>query len=407
VRLLYLTMRYGDGILGGAEHHCRAFASRLAARGHTVEVLTSCATDAATWSDALAPGTTDDAGVVVHRLPARTTRHPEQFHQLNRRAAWGARPVPLVVQQAWVHAQGPDLAGFVPWIERHAPRFDAVIAFSYLYGTTVLGLPAAGRSTATVLHPTAHDEPMIDLAVFDLMAAHVDGWALSSEEEHALVSRRFRPRGVTAVIGVGTSLGEPAPADAFRRRHDLGDEPYVVVVGRAAAGKGVDEIIGYQRARRARPTGRTPTTLVVVGDTVAAGADDGVVGVGFVSDQERDEALAGARAIVVPSYFESFSMVLTEAWAQRTAAVVQGRCAPLAGQVGRAGGGLSYRTFSEWDQAVELLATDAARASELGAAGRRYVAARYQWDDVLDGYEVLLERAVARGRDRLGAVRRP
>jgi glycosyltransferase involved in cell wall biosynthesis len=403
MRLLYLSMRYGAGILGGAEHHCRAFASRLAARGHDVEVLTSCAVDSATWVDALPPGTTEHEGVLVHRLPARTTRDPERFHHLNRRAAWGARPVPLPVQEAWIHAQGPDLDGLVTWIDRHAARFDAVISFSYLYGTTVHGLPAAGRRTATVLHPTAHDEPMLDLTVFDLMAAHVDGWALSSDEELALITRRFRPRGASAVIGVGTTLDDPASPDAFRRDRGLGDQPYVVVVGRAAAGKGVDEVIGYQRARRALG-GRTPTTLVVVGDTVDAGPDDGVVGVGFVSDRERDEALAGARAIVVPSYFESFSMVLTEAWAQGTAAVVQGRCAPLAGQVARAGGGIAYRTFSEWDQAVDLLATDPGLAAGLGAAGRRYVEARYQWDAVFDRYEALLEEAAARGRSRLGAA---
>ena len=52
------------------------FATRLAGRGHQVEVVTSCATDAATWSDVLPPGTTVDDGVVVHRLPAARPATP-------------------------------------------------------------------------------------------------------------------------------------------------------------------------------------------------------------------------------------------------------------------------------------------------------------------------------------------
>ena len=39
MRILSVVQRYGDEVAGGAERHCRELATRLAARGHEVDVL--------------------------------------------------------------------------------------------------------------------------------------------------------------------------------------------------------------------------------------------------------------------------------------------------------------------------------------------------------------------------------
>ena len=44
MRICYVVQRYGRMIAGGAEQHCREMAERMAARGHDVEVATTCAT---------------------------------------------------------------------------------------------------------------------------------------------------------------------------------------------------------------------------------------------------------------------------------------------------------------------------------------------------------------------------
>src|SRR5581483_5323403 len=112
--------------------------------------------------------------------------------------------------------------------------------------------------------------------------------------------------------------------------------------------------------------------------------------------QTRTDALAGAVALVQPSYFESFSMVLTEAWARRRPALVQGRCAVLDGQVRRSGGGLPYRGYAEFEAMVDWLVAHPAEARRMGEAGRRYVESRYDWDVVLRQYEHLLAGTVGR-----------
>ena len=53
MRLAFVTPRYGAEILGGAETQVRDYAERLAAAGHDVEALTTCAVDHHTWRNAL------------------------------------------------------------------------------------------------------------------------------------------------------------------------------------------------------------------------------------------------------------------------------------------------------------------------------------------------------------------
>ena len=45
-----MVQRYGAGIAGGSERHCRELALRLAA-SHDVTILTTCAADYVTWDN--------------------------------------------------------------------------------------------------------------------------------------------------------------------------------------------------------------------------------------------------------------------------------------------------------------------------------------------------------------------
>jgi glycosyltransferase involved in cell wall biosynthesis len=83
-------------------------------------------------------------------------------------------------------------------------------------------------------------------------------------------------------------------------------------------------------------------------------------------------------------------MILTEAWAHGTPALVQGHCDVLAGQCRRSGGGIPYKGFAEFEAALERLAGDVTFGERLGRAGRRFVEEQYAWDVVLDRYERFL-----------------
>ncbi|MGH8991873.1 MAG: glycosyltransferase family 4 protein [Acidimicrobiia bacterium] len=391
MRVLYVLQRYGHEVAGGAERHCREFATRLAAAGHDVDVLTSCAVNHATWANAYPEGETVVDGVKVHRLPVTRPRDETIFPSLIRRVLF-APPPALHLQRRWLTEQGPIMPGLVPWLAERASGYDVVVFFTYLFYPTWAGLPAVAGLAPSVLHPTAHDEAALAVPHFDTVFLHPCAFAFSTEEERNLVRRRFGITQRSAVIGVGVDLDGSPPAGAeaeFRRAHGLGDRPYLVFVGRVEPGKGARELFEFFVAYKERNPG--PLALAILGESVfPLPSHPDVVVTGFVDDATRSAALAGALALAQPSYFESFSMVLTEAWAARRPALVQGHCEVLAGQATRAGGGLPYRGFAEFEAAVDLLVADPALAGAMGAAGRRYVEERYAWPVVMDRYERFL-----------------
>ena len=117
---------------------------------------------------------------------------------------------------------------------------------------------------------------------------------------------------------------------------------------------------------------------------------------GVVDDAMRETLLAKARLLVVPSPFESLSMVLLEAWNQGLPALVNGRCAVLHGQVVRANGGLSYRYASEFAASLTYLLTHPDVARRLGQQGLAYVEQEYRWPHVMQKVEEFLRDSVAR-----------
>jgi len=398
MRLLFVAQRYGAEVFGGAERFCREYATRLGARGHDVHVVTSCAISYVDWADEYEPGTSEIDGVTVHRLRVRRPRDNDLFNPLNQRVNAGHRPSPRYLQLAWMNQQGPVLPELPDWIVEHAAEFDVAVFFTYLYWSTWAGLPAAKGRVPTVLHPTAHDEPPLYLALYDLMFHLPDAFGYLTSEEEALVRARFRVRrpSITAGVGIDADIGtaDPVAVGRFREEFALGDDPYLLYLGRLDPHKGSEELFEFFTSYKATSPG--PLRLVAVGQPVQPlPPHPDVVVTGWADETVKDAALGGALALVQPSYFESFSIVLTEAWAHAKPALVQGHCAVLDGQARRSGGAIPYRGYGEFAAAIEMLLEDPLLGARLGESGRRFVLEHYRWDTILTRYERFLA-AVAR-----------
>ncbi|MCC6226238.1 MAG: glycosyltransferase family 4 protein [Microthrixaceae bacterium] len=389
MKLLLVSQRYGHDIAGGAEQLLRQFAQRLAARGHHIEVLTSCARSYIDWANSYSPGDDLVSGIPVHRLPTAMPRDNRVFAALDRRVREpvGGAPLSMVVAEAWSTMLGPELPGLVPWLQSRVEDFEAVVFSGYLFRTSLEGMATAAAIRPTVLQPVVHDEPYVRLPQVRALFDHAAGICALTEEEAALIEARFRPPGLLRVVGGG--LG-PVPAlEDQVVPFGLSETPYVVSVGRVDAGKGTFELIDFIEAYRQRRG--SDIRLVLVGSNEAgARVGDGVVITGFVDDLDRWTLTSGAEVLVQPSYFESFSLSLAEGWQVARPALVQGRCDVLAGQVRRSGGGLTYANYAEFEVALDVLLENPSLRRELGSAGRRYVQ-RYDWPSVLDAFESCVE----------------
>jgi glycosyltransferase involved in cell wall biosynthesis len=397
LRILFVVQRYGRDVPGGAELLSRELATRLARRGHDVHVATTCARSYADWADEYEPGVSTIDGVAVHRFPVARPRDPEQFGDVSSRVTLGTEPMALELQEEWMRLQGPWTPALVEWLDGHCEEFDVAVFVTYLYWTSWAGLRALAGRIPALLVPTAHDEPTLRLPLFNLLFALPDALAFLTEEEMTLVRERFPAAPPGALLGAGVELEPLSAPDVvreFRDRYGLRDRPYLVVVGRLDPAKGAAELVEYFAAYRERNPKRD-LALVVVGEPMyELAAHPDVIVTGFVDDTTRQAAVAGAAIFVQPSYFESFSLVLAEAWVEAKPALVQRACAVTNGQAHRSGGGVPYRGYAEFEAAVDLLLDAPDLAATLGRRGRTFVEARYEWEAVLPRYERVLRALV-------------
>jgi glycosyltransferase involved in cell wall biosynthesis len=373
-----------------------------------VTALTTCASSYVDWGNAFPRGWTNVNGVSVYRARVARARNHHLFARFNARMSGSPGLRPLSLQRDWMEMQGPNAPEIVPWIRRHARAYDVVVFITYLYWTTWAGLRECAGAVPTLLHSTAHDEPPLRLSIFEEVLRAPDELIFLTPEEGDLVRARFPGTPPGEVIGIGMDSKHPGDADAFRRKFELGSDPYLLYVGRVDPAKGAAELIDYfvgYKQRNPKITAAGDLRLVLLGEKLIDVPNrSDIVVTGFVDEATRDGALAGALALVHPSYFESFAMVLTEAFAQRRPALVQGRCEVLRGHAYRSGGAIPYTGFVEFEAAVEALVERPELADSLGRAGQAYVEREYDWDVVMDRYERVLTRVAL--RRPMGASRR-
>ena len=395
MKLACVVQRYGAGIAGGSEAHCRELAERLAGT-HEVTVLTTCARDYVTWANAWPAGESREGGVRVIRYPVQHRRRLKAFADLSDEVFAG--PAPRDRQDAWFRENGPVVPGLLDHLRREHDSFDAVLFWAFRYFPSYFGVPLV--ADRAVLVPTAEEDQAIDLEVLaDFFRRPAAYLFLTPEEEQLVSTRAGRALQPSAVIGTGLEPPGPQDPDVLLHRHGLPDS-YVLYLGRVDRNKGCHTLVEYYASYAARP--EAPPLLLAGPSTIRIPEHPKIQALGYVSDALREALIARAQLLVVPSPYESLSIVLLEAWNHGVPALVNARCRVLDGQVRRANGGLSYRSAAEFEEALSYMLTHSAARAALGRQGQEYVEREYRWPTVLARVEQVLRAVAARRSSRVG-----
>jgi glycosyltransferase involved in cell wall biosynthesis len=380
----FVVQRYGRDVTGGSEALARAVAERLLP-SHEVTVFTTCARDYVTWRNELAPGEEEVGGVRVRRFPVAEERDLAAFNAFAEPLY--VRPRSPAEEIEFLRRQGPYVPSLVEALRAEKDRFGAVVFVTDLYYPTYWGLRAAPERS--ILVPTTHDEPPLRFSIYREVFERPRAFAFLTPAERELVRSRFggddRP---AAVAGMGVEVAGPGDLAGFRQRHGLSG-PYALYAGRIDAGKGCAAMLGHHE--RYRRQGEGAAELVLIGRlAMEEPRRDGVRYLGFLSEEEKATAMAGAVAVVCPSPYESLSIVLLEGLALGTPGLVNGSSAVLKEHCLRSNAGLFYEDGDEYGEALDLLVRNEALRDALGANGRRYVDAGYRWSVVLGRWRGLL-----------------
>ena len=380
-RVGVIVQRYGPEVTGGAEAHARQIVEHLAPHWD-LRVLTSCAVDHLSWANTLPAGESEVDGVPVVRFPTPGPRPMHRLNALSRRLFGHSLSLPD--EERWRALQGPLLPGLWRHLAEEGGGYDGFVAFTYLYVSTAWSVPLVGDRTLLV--PTAHDEEPFHFDAYREVFEQPAVLLVNSEEELALIDRRFPGHARARVVGVGVEA-PPAAGERFRSRFGI-HGPFLLYVGRVERGKGIPELLDvYARFRRGLAGA---PELVLAGESSMAVSGEGVSVLGRIEEQEKWDALAAAEAVVVPSAKESLSLLTLESLAAGTPVVGNAASEVVAGHLERSGAGAAYRDPASFAEAVAWVS---ARRGELSRAARTY-ARELSWARVVDAYREEMSRVV-------------
>ena len=389
MKIACIVQRYGAGIAGGSEAHCREIVERLAAH-HDVTVLTSCARDYVTWANALPAGESREGGVRILRFPVARTRRLKLFADISDEVFAG--PAPPARQEAWFKENGPETPALLDHLRHHGASYDVALFWAYRYYPSYFGVPLVpGRA---ILVPTAEEDRAIDLEVLGEFFQRPAGYVFLTPEEEQLVSLRagkeLRPR---AIIGSGLDPACASDAESVLAAHRL-PERYLLYLGRVDRNKGCETLLEY--FQQVASAADVPPLVLAGPAKMRIPAHPKILSLGYVRDAIREALLARALALIVPSPYESLSIALLEGWNHGVPALVNGRCKVLDGQVRRANGGLVFRSAAEFEEALTWLLSHPEERVAIGRQGREYVEREYRWPTVMARVEELLRQVGVR-----------
>lgn len=386
-RIAFVVQRYGLEVNGGSELHCRLIAERLSDQYH-VEVLTTKAVDYISWENHYPNDVDLINGVTVRRF---ATEHPRDINKFNRYTdrLMSKTDRTLLDEYEWMRLQGPASYALLNYLEVHQNSYDAIIYFTYLYFTTYFGLQIApGRS---VFVPTAHDEPPIYFSMFRPIFHLPRYIAFNTPEERKFIHSRFGNEYIpNDIVGIGVDIPDHVPGEQqFRDKFQiLGD--FVLYVGRIDESKGCKEMIDYfLRFKQDCPS---RIKLVLLGKPVMDIPEHpDIVPLGFVSDEDKFGAMQAAKVLIMPSKYESLSMVVLESMYMKTPVLVNGQCEVLKGHCERGNGGLYYFNYEEFKACLSFLCNQTDIGKRLGVQGKKYVEECYSWPVILDKVKHAIE----------------
>lgn len=386
MKIAVIVQRYGHAINGGAELHARYVAEHLA-RHADVEVITTCATDYVTWRNELPPGIEQVNGISVRRFPVAHERDPELFGRRSDRVF--EQEHSLGDELDWLEAEGPTSPALVEYVAQHAAQYDFCVFFSYRYYHAYYGARAAG--SRAVLVPTAERDATVGLAIFRPLFRGVRALMYNSPEERAMINAVAGNEDVPGVVvGIGSEVPQHPQAARFRQKFGI-NGPFAIYVGRIDKNKGCDELFDFFQGYLAEPANRL--SLVLIGKSLLPIPEHPRIRhLGFLPDSDKFDAIAASHVLVMPSYFESLSMVALEAWALGRPVLANGKCDVLKGQCIRSNAGLFYERFSEFVETLRAIEQNQWLSGALGRNGRLFYRANYDWPVIERKYLDMFER---------------
>lgn len=388
-KIALVNQRYGLEVNGGSEYYTRLIAERLTEQ-FKVDVITTKALDYTTWENYYTADEEYINDVCVKRFPV-TCQRAKDFGAYNGKYLDYAKTYGYNIEKEniWFEKQGPYCPKAIEYIKNNRDNYDVFIFVTYLYYLTVMGMPEVAEKS--ILIPTAHEEPYIHFKTYETLFHLPKAFIFLTEEEKNLVHGLFRCDDTPyEIMGVGIDIPCEPNAEAFRKQKNI-QEDYIIYVGRIDEGKGCPVLFRYFIEYKKRHP-ENNLKLVLMGKQVCDIPNHkDIIRLGFVSEEEKFSGIAGAKALVLPSAFESLSISVLEAMAISVPVIVNGTCDVLKGHCLRSNAGLYYANYFEFEGILDWLFSHTIEYQQMCKNAKQYVEENFQWDIIIEKFREIIK----------------
>ncbi|HLP49028.1 MAG TPA: glycosyltransferase family 4 protein, partial [Candidatus Kapabacteria bacterium] len=340
-----------------------------------------------TWEHHYTAGQENINGIIIHRFKVAKPRDPKIFGDIQNTVFNEEHT--HADEMKWLAEEGPYVPDLLAALEQREKEFAYYIFFSYRYYHSYWGLMKFKQKA--ILVPTAEHDEVIYLRLFKQLF-HLPGAIIyNSHEEKEIINRVSGNEAVPGdIVGVGSEVPVEFSPQTFREKYNIVGK-YFVYIGRLDQNKGVPLLLDYY-LKLLKETDLEMTLVLMGKSVIEIPGHPRIKALGFMMNEEKFNALKGAEFLVIPSQFESLSMVALEAWAIGKPVVANGRTEVLQGQCRRSNAGLWYTGYDEFKEIILLLAENERLKEIMGKNGRSFFETHYSWPVIESKYLKIIER---------------
>jgi len=156
-------------------------------------------------------------------------------------------------------------------------------------------------------------------------------------------------------------------------------------LGRIEGSKGCYQLFNYY-LRLLKENSSLPDLVLAGSESIPIPKHKKIRYIGFVTENEKEPLLSNAELLIMPSPYESLSLVTLEAMAGGVPVLVNGDCDVLKGHCIRSNAGLWYQNYEEFKECILYLLYETRIRKKMCSMGIRYIQNNYSWESVEKKY---------------------
>ncbi len=261
---------------------------------------------------------------------------------------------------------GPYSSNLFNFLSKNKENFDIFIFIGYANPITYFGLPLVKEKS--ILIPLTHKEPILYLSIFDELFRQSKIIGFSSVGEKEIIKKRFKKLPKLTQIGIyPEEFKSKINFQFIKNRYNLFN-PYILFIGRTEPYKGIYDLIDFfLKFKSAR---KNNIELIIIGEKLfPIETNKNIKFLGILSEEEKTILIKNSLFLVNPSWYESLSLTILEAWQQKKPVLVYGLNEILKKQILLSKGGLIYENYQEFENNMVKLIKNPNLRKQLGKNG--------------------------------------